>query len=146
MKYFLFAGIILLFPFVFAETTFFDNPDYVFIIDSSKTSVATGGITGGTTEITTSGGSCLYKWNCTEWSKCFLSWEQTRSCINIGTCSDKYKTPKIKQNCTKVEMSGKIILEEIKDKNLFYFILVPGIILFIFYLKKIINKKTEKLK
>jgi len=136
MKFLLFGGIILLFPLIFAGTTFFDNPNDIFVIDSSTTSTVTEGISGGTTDTTTSGGSCKYEWSCTNWSKCFLSWEQTRNCTNIGTCSDKYKIPKIKQNCTKFEITGKIIFEEVKNKNLVYFIIIPVVILIIFYYAK----------
>ncbi|MFH1607548.1 MAG: hypothetical protein ABIA78_00260 [archaeon] len=48
------------------------------------------------------GSSCVYKWNCTDWGKCFPRGKQTRDCFNIGSCSDNYKTPETEQNCTYV--------------------------------------------
>ncbi|MBI2106581.1 PRC-barrel domain-containing protein [Candidatus Woesearchaeota archaeon] len=77
-------------PLIHAESTFFDNPDDVFIMGDSET---TGGAVSG-------GGGCSYKWNCTDWSKCLSSGKQTRICTNLGTCSDSYKIPEIEQSCT----------------------------------------------
>lgn len=84
----------LLIPFAYADTTFFDQDD-AFIMGSSTT----GEVAGGTTEGTGTGGGCIHKWNCTQWSECLSSGKQTRNCINIGTCSNTYNYPEIEQNC-----------------------------------------------
>ena len=98
MKYtILFLVIMFLLPSVNAETTFFDQDD-TFIMGNSPTGGVVGGT--GTTGGTTSGGGCSYKWNCTNWSACISSRNQTRICTNIGTCPETYKAPEIEQNCT----------------------------------------------
>lgn len=142
---------------VSAETTFFDQDD-AFIMGSSATEGTTGGTTGGSG----GGGSCRYKWNCTNWNGCLQSGKQTRDCVNIGTCSDTYKTPEIKQNCSytapeidkkdkgpgketpaketeKENETGKINGKEIVNKNkVFIYIIIVLIIGFvIFYLKRL---------
>ena len=98
MKYtILFLVIMFLLPSVNAESTFFDQDD-TFIMGNSPTGGVVGGT--GTTGGTTSGGGCSYKWNCTNWSACISSRNQTRICTNTGSCSDTYKAPEIEQNCT----------------------------------------------
>lgn len=150
----LFIFLFLLIPLISAETTFFDQ-DNAFIMSNSTI----GGVTGGTTVVTgeTGGGGCIYKWNCTNWSECFVSGKQTRNCINIGTCSNTYKAPEIKQNCTytvpeigKEKETGKIIWKEIVNNNkiLIYLIIIfiiSLIILFvIFYMQKDFLRKRFK--
>jgi len=167
MKYIIILFIFLLLPLVSAETTFFDQDD-AFIMGNSP--AIDSGITGGAT----GGGGCRYEWNCTNWSECLSSGKQIRNCTNIGSCSDRYKTPEIEQNCTyiapKVEEKGKelekenvtkgeegketgeqggigeIIKEEIVDKNkiLVYSIIILIIVSIIFYLKRNYFKKLVK--
>ena len=91
MRFIIFIIIsLLLTPLTQAETTFFDQDDAFIMGDSPAT---TGGAISG-------GGGCSYKWNCTNWSECLPSGNQTRICINIGTCSNTHKTPEIEQSCT----------------------------------------------
>ncbi len=45
------------------------------------------------------GGVCSYNWNCAEWSICTKEEKQTRTCNNIGTCSNGYNPPKTEQTC-----------------------------------------------
>ncbi len=139
----------------FAETTFFDNENDVFIMSDSP---ADSGVT--------EGGSCKYKWDCTNWSACFSYGKQTRNCTNIGTCSDKYKSPETEQNCIyavqkteedkelekenvtaeKQNETEDIIEKEIVNENeIIYFVLLI-IVLVIFYLKKYYFKKQTKKK
>lgn len=163
MRFIIFITISLLsISLVQADTTFFDNPDDAFIMGGSPTGEVIAGTTGG--------GGCRYEWNCTNWSECLPSGKQTRNCINIGTCSDTYKTPKIEQNCTytapKVEEDKKLEKENItkeeeekqqetekisgkeivnKNKVLIYFItfLIIGFVILYQkkdYLKKLIKK------
>src|SRR3989344_3764601 len=95
MKYtILFLVIMFLLPSVNAETTFFDQDDTFIMGNSPTTTEATGRATEGT-----SGGSCKYEWNCTNWSECLPYGNQTRTCTNTGSCSDTYKVPEIEQNC-----------------------------------------------
>jgi hypothetical protein len=149
---------------VSAETTFFDQDDSFIMGDS-----ATGGVIGGTSGVTTGGGSCRYEWNCTNWSECLQSGKKIRNCINIGTCSSTYKPPKIEQDCAyttspKVEKEDKelenetekqnetekINGKEIVDKNNLplsipvYFIIILIILFIIFYLKKDYFRKLIK--
>jgi len=131
---------LLLISLVQANTTFFDNPDDVFIMSNP----ATGGVTGGTTGQITNGaagqGGCRYEWNCTNWSECFSSGKQTRNCTNIGTCLDTYKTPEIEQNCT-----PEIVWEEVENKNPFYLIIILlTLIVIIFYLKKVVLRLANR--
>lgn len=149
--------LILLFapPLAIAESTFFDQDD-AFVMGGSET----GGVIGEATGGTTSGGGCTYKWNCTNWSICFPSRKQIRSCTNIGTCSDTYKSPETEQNCTytspepKKENKGlekenvtekdgeetkkqnETEKEIDKNKIIIYSIIIFIIISVIFYLKK----------
>ncbi len=141
MKYII---LLLLIPLIAAETTFSDNPEGFFILGNSATGVVTGGTTNGIIDGITGGGSCRYEWNCTNWSKCFLSNRQTRNCTNIGTCSDTYKTPEMEQNCT-YTFEGEIITEEI-DKNeiIVCFIITLMVIFIIFYLEKNYLKKLVR--
>jgi len=147
------ALIIFLFliPLVLADTTFFDNPDGVFIMNSPATDRAVATTTGETT----GGGGCRYEWNCTNWSECLESGKQIRDCVNIGTCSDTYKTPETEQNCSytapEVEEEGgekeeteEIIWKEIVNKIFICFIIVLIIGFVIFYLKKDYFKKLIK--
>lgn len=97
MKFILFISFLFLIPFACAETTFFDQDD-AFVMSSSATS----GVIGETTSGTTGGAGCTYKWHCTNWSECFPSGKQTRTCINLGTCPDTYKKPETKKNCSYV--------------------------------------------
>lgn len=104
--YISFFGIILS-TLVFAESTFFEDPNNAFIMGNSPTTRTTESeateneITDN--EITdseiTSRVGCDYKWNCTDWSTCLSSGNQTRNCTNSGTCSDTYNTPEREQNC-----------------------------------------------
>ncbi len=144
---------LLLIPLVYAETTFFDNPDDVFIMGNP----ATGGVIEGTTGVTT-GGGCSYKWNCTNWSECSSYGKQIRNCTNVGTCSSTYKFPAIEQNCTypapEIEEKDKALENETKkinekgiiskDRILLYFIIILIILSIIFYLKKDYLKKLLK--
>ncbi len=158
MRYVIILFVFLLIPLVFAETTFFDNPDDVFVMGDSG-SVVTGGVTvGGTTEEIMGGGVCLYKWNCTDWSECFSSGEQTRDCVNVGSCPDMYKVPEVKQDCDYVGLRVGEYLEEDKDlggeigeeetiggsKIFIYFIVVLVILFVVFYLKRNYFKKLIK--
>jgi hypothetical protein len=150
MKHIIFITFLLLIPLAFADTTFFDNPDETFIMGSSPT----GGViieetTGGAISGTTSGGSCLYKWNCTNWNECLPSGKQKRNCVNIGTCLDTYKAPSTEQNCNYTASDSdeeKKENKEIAEKNkLFsYFIIILIILFIIFYLKKDYFKKLIK--
>ena len=91
MRFIIFIITSLLFlTLVQAETTFFDQDDAFIMGDSPAT---TGGAISG-------GGGCSYKWNCTNCSECLPYGNQTRTCINIGTCSNTHKTPEIEQSCT----------------------------------------------
>jgi len=155
MRFIIFIIISLLFlPLVQADSTFFDQDD-AFIMGDSTTTSPTGGVIEGTTGGTTGSGGCSYKWNCTDWSECLPSGKQTRICTNIGTCSDTYKSPEIKQNCTYNaseigEEDEKSPLsppeEKIVDKNktFIYFIIVLIILSIILYLKKDYFKKLIK--
>ena len=116
---FIFIMLFLLIVSVSAETTFFDQDDS-FIMGNSATSK----VTERTTEVITGGGvgSCVYKWNCTNWNECPQSGEQIRNCTNIGTCSNTYKSPEIKQNCTytafpKIDKENKTIEKEAEKQN-----------------------------
>ena len=98
---------LLMISLVSAETIFFDNPDDTFIMGEYTTSGLIGGTTG---ETTGSGGDCTYKWNCTNWSECLPTEKQTRTCTNVGTCSNKYKNPEAEQTCTYTtpEVEGEV--------------------------------------
>jgi hypothetical protein len=148
---------VLLIPLVYAETTFFDNPDEVFIMGSFPTDeVIIGETIGGTNGIVV----CLYKWNCTNWSECSSYGKQIRNCINLGTCSDTYKFPGIEQNCTynasEIKEEGKVLENETekksekeiisKDRMLLCFIIILIILSLIFYLKKDYFKRLIKTK
>jgi hypothetical protein len=77
-----------------AETTFFDNPEDSFIMTNS--------ISGGDTDIITSGGGiCLTNWNCTSWSSC-TNGIQTRNCTKEKNyCyADTKKKPAENQSCS----------------------------------------------
>jgi len=105
--------IVLLVPLVFAETTFFDNPDDVFIMGNSD-SVVTGGVTmDETIDGTVGGGGCLYKWNCTDWGECSSSGKQTRDCVNVGTCLDRYRVPEMERDCDYIGS-----LEDLNEENI----------------------------
>lgn len=86
--------LIFLISLVNADSTFFDSPDYSFVIGNPSTTDS------GITSRTTNGGGCKYEWNCTNWSECLPSGKQIRNCVNIGSCSDTYKSPEIEKNCT----------------------------------------------
>jgi len=134
MKFIILLIILFLIPLIQADTTFFDNPNDFFIMNS----LATGGMTGEITTGTTGGGGCMYGWNCTNWSRCSFFGKQTRNCINIGTCPDNYKTPTTEQNCTS-SFEGEIIWRETFDKNkifIYFFIVILVISFVIFYIKK----------
>ena len=147
MKYIIFLIALLLIPLIFAETTFFDQDD-AFIMENFPAIPTTGQVT--------NGGGCRYEWDCTNWSECLSSGKQIRNCTNIGTCSDKYKTPEIEQNCTYTapksweekenETGGVYTSPESKNKNKIftYFIIILIIIFIIFYLKKDYFKKLIK--
>ncbi|MDD5177687.1 MAG: hypothetical protein PHT54_00165 [Candidatus Nanoarchaeia archaeon] len=141
---------------VSAETSFFDDPDDVFIMSSSTASGITGGATG-----TGGGGGCTYKWNCTYWSECLSSGNQTRNCTNVGTCSDTYKFPGIERSCDYAapeikenrgleneteEPAFSSPNEEVLDTNKIpiYFVIVLLICFIIFYFKKYYFKKPTK--
>ena len=47
-----------------------------------------------------SGGGCYYKWDCSEWSECSSTGQQTRTCANAGYCPDSYNPPATTQSCT----------------------------------------------
>jgi len=154
MKHSLVLIILLAFiNFATTETTFFDNPDDFFIMGESTT--------GGVVEETPGGDGCRYEWNCINWSACLPSGKQIRGCINAGSCSDRYKSPEIEQNCTYIspeieedkELKNKTEElpflppeEEIADKNktLIYFIITLIILFIILYLKKNYFKKLIK--
>ena len=145
MKYIIILLIFLLIPLVYAETTFFDNPDDAFIMGNSTTTSPTGEVIGGITEETTGSGGCLYKWNCTNWSECPTFGKQIRNCTNIGTCSNTYKSPEIKQNCTYTPPKGEKEKEIVNNNKIFlYFIIILIIGFIIFYLKKDCSKKLIK--
>ncbi len=44
-------------------------------------------------------GGCIYRWTCSEWTSCYPNNQQTRSCINIGTCPDTWRPPASHQEC-----------------------------------------------
>ncbi|MBN1644924.1 hypothetical protein JW851_02710 [Candidatus Woesearchaeota archaeon] len=116
MKKILFLLAILLIPVVYAETTFFDNPDDMFIYSNPASQVSGRGGGGG------GGRGCLYKWNCTNWSECLPSGKQIRNCINVGTCSNTYNAPEIEQNCTytalKMEKDEKLEKNSVIEKDM----------------------------
>ncbi|MBU0958341.1 MAG: hypothetical protein KKB31_00190 [Nanoarchaeota archaeon] len=101
MKHIIFLTALLLIPLVFAETTFFDNPDDFFIMGDSTATSPTGEVTGGTTGGTTSGGSCLTNWSCSSWSSC-MNGIQTRICTKerINCYADLKKKPTENQSCS----------------------------------------------
>ncbi|MFH0712061.1 MAG: hypothetical protein V1889_03040 [archaeon] len=149
MKFIILIILLFLFiPLVFAETTFFDNPDDAFVMGNSP---ATGGVII-TEEQQAGGGGCLYKWNCTDWSECFSSGEQTRDCVNVGSCPDTYKVPETRQNCTYVVSGiGEDLEKEgeeegiVNENRIFIYVVVVLIILFVvFYLEKDYFKKLIK--
>ncbi len=143
MKYIIL--ILLLIPSISAETTFSEDSDSFLVFGSSTTdSGITGGIIGGTANGGTGREDCRYEWNCTNWSVCFYFEKQTRNCINIGTCPDKYKTPETERNCIskyeKTEDSGETITEEKNEGKRFIYLIVAMIIgLIIIYLKKTLH-------
>ena len=114
MRFIIFLFTFLLIPLVSAETSFFDNPNEAFIMSNSAT---TGGAVGGTSGGTTGGGGCRYEWKCTNWSECLPSGKQTRICTNTGTCSDTYKSPETKQNCTYTAPEPKKEAKELEKEN-----------------------------
>jgi len=153
MRWLVLIIFLLLISLVQANTTFFDNPDDVFIMSNPAT--------GGVIEEVEGGGGCKYEWNCTSWSECLPSGKQTRNCTNIGTCLDTYKTPEIEQNCTytapeveeyeglenKTEelpfpLPGEKIIN--KNKIMICIIVVLVILSVIFYLRKDYFKKLIK--
>ena len=85
----IFLLILFFIPLISAESTFFDQDD-AFIMGNLPTEEG----------ISTGSGGCRYEWNCTNWSECLPYGNQTRTCINIGTCSNTHKTPEIEQSCT----------------------------------------------
>lgn len=127
-------------PVVSADTTFFDNPDDVFVMgDSSTGGNVAGEITGGST----GSGDCIYKWNCTNWRECLADGKQARDCINIGTCPDTYKSPSTEQNCDFSVLESEEKTEKIKEEkdtegNLFLLWIAIGIVI-----GAIILSKTE---
>ena len=151
MKFVIVIISLLLIPLIQAETTFFDNPDEIFIINNPETktveSVITGSVTGGG-----SGGGCLYEWKCTDWSECSKSRKQTRNCTNIGDCPNAYKTPRTEQNCIyspKYEEQNateeiekpketELTWEKVTDKKavFVYFVILSAILSIIFYSKR----------
>lgn len=64
---------------------------------------------------TSSGGSCYYKWNCSEWSSCIEN-KQTRVCKNIGTCSDSYRKPEEVRDCISTPKTEEKILNTSIEK------------------------------
>jgi hypothetical protein len=151
MRYVIIFLVIIIFTsLVQADTTFFDNPGDVFIINGS----ATGGVTGGIIiieEQQPNGGGvgCLYKWNCTNWSECLSSEKQIRDCTNIGTCPDTYKTPEIEQNCTYItpeikEKGGEKEETEDRNRTFVYSIIILIILSIVFYLTKDYFRKLIK--
>lgn len=152
MKYIFFLFFFLLIPLVFAEITFFDNPDNFFIMGDFNPTT-TGEVINETIVETIIAGGCMYKWNCTNWGRCLISEKQNRNCTNIGTCSDKYNPPEIEQNCTydapeikkeEKKQEGKTIWGEILDKNkiFVYFIIILIILFIVFYFKKKLFKNS----
>jgi hypothetical protein len=138
----IFLIFLILIPLTQAETTFFDNPDEVFIMGNPTT----GGLVI-TEELQARGGgssgSCLYKWNCTNWTECLPPGKQTRICTNIGTCSDNYKTPEMTRNCIfNFEINGKIILGYVKNENIVYIIFI----VFCLTILLLILKFTKKIR
>ncbi len=140
---------------VSAETTFFDNPNDIFIMGNSPATLTEdSGVTGGAT----GSGGCKHEWNCTNWSECFPSGKQTRNCINTGTCSDKYRTPEVEQNCTytaleageeekeKENIVGQNGEKEIINKDIPFLCFIITLILgfIVLYLKKDYFKKLIK--
>lgn len=134
---------------VSANTTFFDNPDDVFMMSDSTTGEVAGEITNGEGD----SAFCLYKWNCTNWSECLQSGKQIRNCTNNGTCLDTYNPPVTEQNCTyisseeeKSEETEKIIWEELPNKNkiILYSIIILIALSIILYLKRSYFKKIIK--
>ncbi len=143
----------LLLPSAQAETTFFDNPDDVFVMSSGTDSITgsaakgvTGNVIGGT-----STGNCSYNWDCTNWSLCLSSEKQTRNCTNTGTCPDTYKAPKIEQDCIHSvpkagegdKESGETTWEKVAGRNkiVVYAVVSLIAIFFTLYLKKVILKR-----
>ncbi len=98
MKYTIILLIFLLIPSAFADTSFFYQDDAFIMGNFASEPPSEPEPESGTTRITNEGG-CTYVWNCTNWSECLPSGEQTRNCTNIGTCSGTYNMPEIKQNC-----------------------------------------------
>lgn len=142
----IFIFMLLLTPLVYAETTFFDNPDDFFIMGSP--------VTGGVAEVTNKIG-CRHDWKCTDWGKCALSGKQTRDCKNVGTCSDSYNPPKTEQDCIyaaseikedNITQKKEEKQEEIinVNKTIIYSIISLVILSVIFYLKRDYIKKRIK--
>jgi hypothetical protein len=141
----LIAVIIFLFtPLIYAETTFFDSSDEVFIMGNYNIQTAieaglTNGETTGAIEGITTSGGCIYKWNCTDWSRCSFTMRQTRECFNIGSCLDDYNTPKIEQNCTSYKIEGRMISWKIINgsKSFIYIIIAVLVMISVaFFLDK----------
>jgi hypothetical protein len=145
MKILIISLILFLIPLVCAETTFFDNPDDIFVMANPAAANAVNA--GGTTEETATFGSCTYKWNCTDWDRCSFSGKQNRICSNIGTCSEKYKPPRIEQNCTYLPITGETIWREIihNNKIIAYLVFIIIILLItIYFEKKYLKKQIKK--
>jgi hypothetical protein len=145
MKFIILIIFLFLLNFAYADTTFYENPNEALILGTyTAEAITSNELTGRATGTT----SCVYMWNCTNWSRCLLSGKQTRICNNIGTCSNTYLIPETEQNCTYhfFEIKGKFILEEdSKTNKLIIYSAAALIILFaIFYLEKDKIKRAIK--
>jgi hypothetical protein len=149
---------LLLIPLVYAETTFFDNPEETFVMGNPAASsggIISGTGTGGAISSTTDTGDCIYKWNCTNWSRCFFPGKQTRNCANIGTCPGTYNYPETEQKCIytifpEADKEYKEVIRTIwnnitgKNKAFIYAAVTLIFLLVVIYLKKDFLKKTIK--
>jgi hypothetical protein len=98
MKSLIFAIILIIITYLFlinsvyAETSFYDNPDDALIYSYSFYSP-------NFVDNSQGGGGCLTDWNCSSWSACINNL-QSRNCIKIRNSCNAGAKPGETQNCT----------------------------------------------
>ncbi len=132
----LFVAVILTSVLVFADTTFFDNPDDAFIMGSS----ATGEFSRASGEKIL--GNCLTNWVCNSWSGCINGIQQRNCAKEKSYCyADLKEKPIESQNCSiETEKQNETQKPQIKI-FIFVFIIIAIIILFA---SKIFRRRRHK--
>lgn len=136
----LFVAVILTSVLVFADTTFFDNPDDAFIMGNSPITSPTGEAIEGTTNL----GNCLTNWVCNSWSGCINGIQQRNCAKEKSYCyADLKEKPIESQNCSiETEKQNETQKPQIKIKIfIFVFIIIAVIILFA---SKIFRRRRHK--